>query len=94
MEAQPTPIPYGRLDEVLRSLGFTSRVVDTARVFRHEATGAVIMYPNFHLDYPALPHHLDVVRVTLKLYNFAVSLNPPMQAWDGELPPLAEGEVE
>ena len=37
-------VTYGRLDEVLRALGFTARMAEeNARVYKHDATRALIV---------------------------------------------------
>jgi hypothetical protein len=43
-----TEITYGQLDKVLRSLGFSCRLVNKeppARVYEHRATGASLIIP-------------------------------------------------
>lgn len=61
---------YRRLDDVLRSIGFTIRVVDDARVYEHSPTGALFVFPQYPLDDPVLPHHLAGVRGSLYWYGF------------------------
>ncbi len=69
-------VTYGRLDEALRALGFSSRVVEgKARWYKHEETGAVIALPEFSLDDPVLPRHLAAVRGTLEIYGIADPLD-------------------
>jgi hypothetical protein len=56
-----TKVTYGQLDRVLRSLGFTSRLVNgdpPARVYDHKETGASIMVPPFPEDDHVLEYHL------------------------------------
>ena len=58
-------VTYGRVDEVLRSLGFSARTAEDARVYKHEPTGALIVLPNFSDSDEVLPRHLVAVRLTL-----------------------------
>ena len=68
---------YGDLDEALRSLGFTARVVPAkARVYKQEATGATIILPEAAFGDPMLPHHLVVVRTVLKDYGISDPTDP------------------
>jgi hypothetical protein len=64
---------YGRLDEVLRALGFSVRVVEEkrTRVYRHGPTDALILLPEQPATDPAIPHHLIEVRKTLEEYGIA-----------------------
>jgi hypothetical protein len=64
---------YGRLDEVLRSLGFSVRISETrqARVYEHENTGAMIVLPERPLEEKAIPHHVAAVRMLLDGYGIA-----------------------
>jgi hypothetical protein len=64
------PVTYGRLDEALRSLGFTVRGLEArARIYKHEATGATVILPDTPLEEAVLPYHLVVVRTVLKEYD-------------------------
>jgi hypothetical protein len=69
-----TDVTYGQLDKVLRSLGFTSRLVDgkpPARHYEHKETGAFITVPPFSKGDRVLEHHLVTVRVTLDGFGIA-----------------------
>jgi hypothetical protein len=75
-------VTYARLDEVLRSLGFTMRgIVDRNKVYEHEQTGALIVFPEYSPDAEVVPGHLLSARTVLKAYglmdemDFAVSLH-------------------
>jgi hypothetical protein len=69
-------VTYGRLDKMLRDLGFSSRTSEErARVYRHEATEALIVLPLLPMDAIASPHHLATVRATLDDYGFADTLD-------------------
>ncbi len=60
-------LTYGQLDETLRSLGFTARSLATeARIYKHEPTGATVIFPDTSLNETVIPHHLIVVRTVLK----------------------------
>jgi hypothetical protein len=61
-------VTYGQLDKVLRSLGFTSRLVEgepPARVYDHKESGASIMLPPFPEKDRVLEYHLVTARVML-----------------------------
>lgn len=63
---------YGRLDKTLRSLGFTLRVLeDRTHVYRHDATGALVIIPEFPADDVVTPHHLVAARSILEAYGIA-----------------------
>ncbi len=65
-------VTYGRLEEVLLSLGFSPCVVkERNKIFRHEETGALVIYPEFPPDDPVLPRHLLAVRSILQAYGIA-----------------------
>src|SRR5436190_19644670 len=75
------PVTYGRLDEVLRQMGFSSHVVFVdvkTRVYKHQDTGALIAIAYFPQNDAVLPHHLNVVRATLKEYAIANPSNWPL----------------
>ncbi len=66
-----TDVTYGQLDKVLRSLGFSCRLVEKeppTRVYEHQATGAYFTLPPFPDDDLVLEHHLFKARMTLE-YN-------------------------
>lgn len=65
---------YGQLDAFLRTLGFTSRLVNIdppTRVYDHAASGASLMLPPFPESERVYVHHLVLVRVTLDQYGLA-----------------------
>jgi hypothetical protein len=67
-----TKVTYCRLEEVLRSLGFSLRAVeDKNKVYHHEGTGALVVFPEFPPDDPVLPRHLVAVRSILEAYGIA-----------------------
>lgn len=71
-------VTYGRLDKVLRVLGFSCRITTLrtkARVYEHSETGAMIVLPVVAEGNKVLPHHLAAVRGTLDLYGVADPLN-------------------
>jgi len=70
----PTKLTYGKLDKVLRSLGFSSRLVQgrpPARHYEHPETGAFITVPPLPKSDPGMGHHLVAVRVTLDNFGIA-----------------------
>jgi hypothetical protein len=69
-----TDVTYGQLDRVLRSLGFSSRLVQgqpPARHYEHKETGAFITIPPFAESDRVLEHHLVTVQVTLDGFGIA-----------------------
>jgi predicted RNA binding protein YcfA (HicA-like mRNA interferase family) len=67
-----TQVTYSRLEEVLRSLGFALRAVEEKnKVYRHEATGALVVIPEFRPGESVLPRHLLAVRSILQAYGIA-----------------------
>jgi hypothetical protein len=63
-------VSYGQLDEMLRSLGFSSRTTeDNARVYWHQVTGAWILLPVLPPEDEVLPRHLVCVRTTLEQFG-------------------------
>src|SRR5262245_30416610 len=67
-------VTYGQLDKVLRSLGFTGRVVKRdppARVYDHKETGARLMMPPLPEGDRVLAHHLAGARVMVEEYGIA-----------------------
>ena len=69
-----TEVTYGQLDRALRSLGFSSRLVEgkpPARHYEHKETGAFITIPPFPESDQVLEHHLVTVRVTLDGFGIA-----------------------
>jgi hypothetical protein len=62
-------LTYGRLDEALRSVGFTSRVVERkARIYKHPS-GATVILPDAPFKDTVLPHHVVVVQTVLADYD-------------------------
>ncbi len=69
-------VTYDRLDKVLRSLGFAFRgVQDRNKVYRHEETGALVVFPECPPEDLVLPRHLLAVRGILDAYGIADPLN-------------------
>jgi hypothetical protein len=69
-----TDVTYGQLDKVLRSLGFSCRLLKgdpPARVYEHKESGAVIMTPPFPETDFVLDYHLIGARTTLDLFGIA-----------------------
>jgi hypothetical protein len=65
-------VTYERLEETLRSYGFSLRgIYEKNKVFSHEETGALVVYPEFPLDEEVLPRHLLAVRAILNAYGIA-----------------------
>jgi hypothetical protein len=69
-----TDVTYGQLDRVLRSLGFSCRLVTKdppARRYEHKQAGALITLPPFPEGDKVLDYHLVAVRTTLDNYGIA-----------------------
>jgi hypothetical protein len=69
-----TDVTYGQLDKVLRSLGFSCRLVKgkpPARHYEHKETGAFITVPPFPESDRVLEHHLVTARVMLDEFGIA-----------------------
>jgi hypothetical protein len=69
-----TEVTYGQLDKVLRSLGFSCRLVQgdpPARRYEHQESGALITMPPFPLTDFVLDHHLVAARTILDLFGIA-----------------------
>ena len=69
-----TDVTYGQLDKVLRSLGFSCRLVQgrpPARHYEHAATGAFLTVPPFPQSDPVMEHHLVAARVMLDEFGIA-----------------------
>jgi hypothetical protein len=65
-------VTYGRLEEGLRSLGFSlSGVHKKNKIFRHEPTGALVIFPEFPAENAVLPRHLLAVKSILRAYDIA-----------------------
>jgi hypothetical protein len=68
-----TDVTYGQLDRVLRSLGFTCRVLKkepATRVYEHES-GALITIPPFPESDLVLNYHLEGARKVVDLFGIA-----------------------
>jgi hypothetical protein len=70
-EGTMTRLTYGRLDEVLRSLGFSARVIadPRAKLYEHRETGALVALPIIPDGENVLPRHLVAVRAVLDAYG-------------------------
>ena len=69
-----TEFTYAQLDKVLRSLGFSCRLVKgdpPARVYEHKETGAYITMPPFPETDFVLDYHLVGARTTVDLFGIA-----------------------
>jgi hypothetical protein len=69
-----TDVTYGQLDRVLRSLGFSCRLIKEdppARVYEHKESGAVVMIPPFPMNDFVFDHHLVAARTTVDLFGIA-----------------------
>ncbi len=63
---------YGRLTEILRSLGFTMNEPDPRmRMYEHAESGATIILPRFPDADRVYGHHLTDVKMTLDAYGIA-----------------------
>ena len=65
---------YGQLDKVLRSLGFTCRLLagePPARWYEHKETGALVSVPPFPMTDRLLAYHLATTRTILDLFGIA-----------------------
>lgn len=68
-----TKVTYGQLDRVLRSVGFSSRLVKglpPARHYEHKETGAFLTVPPLPNGDRVLAHHLVTAQVTLDEFGF------------------------
>ena len=67
-----TEVTYSRLEEVLRSLGFSLRAVEEKnKVYHHQGTGALVVIPEVPPGESVLPRHLLAVRSILQAYGIA-----------------------
>lgn len=63
---------YGRLDAVLRKLGFTVGVFENdTRVYKHPKSGALISFPIFPESQAVSPHHLVATQMALDAFGIA-----------------------
>jgi hypothetical protein len=73
-EYRRTNFTYSELDRVLRSFGFTSRLLTKdppALRYEHKDTGAIISMPPFPKADRVLDYHLAAARATLDVYGIA-----------------------
>ena len=71
---KPSDVTYGQLDKVLRSLGFSCRVLKKdppSRVYEHKETGALMTVPPFPMTDFALPQYLVAARTIVDLFGIA-----------------------
>jgi hypothetical protein len=69
-----TDVTYGQLDKVLRSYGFSCRVIEKdppARRYEHKESGALVTVPPFPEDDLVYLHHLVGTRAILDLFGIA-----------------------
>lgn len=69
-----TKVTYGKLDKVLRSLGFSCRLVNgkpPARHYEHKETGAFLSVPPFSDRERVFEHHLVTARVLVDEFGIA-----------------------
>ena len=67
-----TEATYGRMEEVLQTLGFSlCGVEEKNKVYQHEATGALVVIPEFPAENAVLPRHLLAVKSILQAYGIA-----------------------
>ena len=68
-------VTYGQLDTVLRSLGFSCRLITEdpppTRVYEHKQAGAMIMLPAFPVSDKVFEYHLVAVRTELDNFGIA-----------------------
>lgn len=65
-------VTYGRLDTVLRALGFVySEPEPGTKVYRHLQTGALVTFPVLPVNKTVLPHHLEGTRMILDAFGIA-----------------------
>ena len=68
-------VTYGQLDKVLRSLGFSCRLITEepppTRVYDHQQAGAMIMLPAFPDTDKVFEYHLVAVRTELDNFGIA-----------------------
>ena len=65
-------VTHARLQEVLLSLGFSyNGIYRKNKIFRHDETGAMVIYPESAPDDAVLPRHLFAVETILDAYGLA-----------------------
>ena len=63
---------YARMEEILRTLGFTLRGIEEKnKIYHHAATGAVAIFPEFPAENAVLPRHLLAVKSVLQAHGLA-----------------------
>lgn len=78
-----TDITYGQLDRVLKSLGFSCRLLTDdppAKLYEHKASGAYLTVPPFPDSDKVLDYHLAAAKLTVD--NFGIANK---QIFDAEL---------
>jgi hypothetical protein len=69
-----TEVTYGQLDRVLKSLGFSCRLLaddPPAKLYEHKASGAYLTVPPFPDGDNVLDYHLAAARITLDNFGIA-----------------------
>jgi hypothetical protein len=69
-----TDVTYGQIDNALRGLGFSCRIVSeepATRIYEHQGSGAWITLPQFPEDDLAYDYHLAGVQTTLDGFGIA-----------------------
>ncbi len=67
-----TEVTYARLEETLLSLGFSPYGVhEKNKIFRHDETGALVIYPDFPSGNAVLPRHLLAIKSILQAYDIS-----------------------
>lgn len=68
-------VTYGQLDKVLKSLGFSSRVVAvdprSTRLYEHKKSGAYFMLPPYPMSDRAYAGHVVVARTIVDNFGIA-----------------------
>ena len=79
-----TEFTYGQLDKVLRSYGFSCRLVEgdpPARVYEHKETGALVMMPPYPFEDKLLGWHWMAAHATVDQYGIADADNFDEKMW-------------
>lgn len=69
-----TDVTYGQLDRVLKSLGFSCRLLTDdppAKLYEHKTSGAYVTFPPFPESDHVLDHHLAFAKLTLDNFGIA-----------------------
>lgn len=65
-------VTYGRLDAVLRALGFVASEPEKGtKVYKHAKSGALVTFPTLPAQKAVLPHHLEGTRMILDAFGIA-----------------------